>query len=96
MQSLGNILNFKAKRSAVMKGVLGALAVETADKILIGIFGEKAKESCRTTYLKNRVLTIACLSSVMAQEIRLRECQIIKAINEKLGSREVEKIKYLA
>lgn len=75
-----------------MRQVRGALAVATANDVLISIFGEAAHHTCRAAYVKNKVLAIACLSSVLVQEIRLREKEIIRTLNHKLGVEEVDKI----
>ncbi len=78
-----------------MRQVRGSLAVETANNILIGIFGEAAHRSCRAAYVKNKILAVACLSSVLIEKIKLKEKEIIRTMNRKLGVEEVEKIHFL-
>ncbi|MBU1613367.1 MAG: DciA family protein [bacterium] len=96
MQSLGNILNFKAKRSPIMRSVVASMVVEKANHVLANMFGEHIIDFARAVYLKNKALTVACLSSVSAQEIRLHESKIVEEINKKMGDSVVDKIKYLA
>lgn len=79
-----------------MRGVREAMTVHAANNLLISIFGETAHRSCRAMYVKNKVLAIACLSSVLAQEIKFREKEIIRSLNKKIGEEEVKKIHYLA
>lgn len=72
------------------------MVVEEANEVLFQLFGEESKKYARAMYIKDKALAIACLSSVMAQEIRLNQQLIVEKINKKLGQKIVEKIKYLS
>ncbi len=96
MKSLASILQNKSFASPLLRGVSASLAVETANELLVGIFGAKIKEHASAAYLKNSVLSIACLGSTAAQEIRLREREIVDKINKKMGFSAVKKIKYMS
>lgn len=95
MQSLGNIINLKTKRSPMMRGVVASMAVEKANHILANMFGENIIDFARAIFIKDKSLTIACLSSVASQEIRMQEAKLIAEINEKMGSDVVHKVKFL-
>ena len=95
MRSLGNILGNKSHQSFLMRGVAGAMAIEEASKILISIFGETAGNSCQVVAVKNKILTVACLSSVLEEQIKVREKEIVDNINEKLKEVAIEKIRFL-
>lgn len=96
METIGKILGNKGVNSPVLRGALAAMAVEAANDVLLEIFGEQNSNSARALYLKKQIMAIACLSSIMAQEIRLREKFIISEINKRLGRPTVLKIRYLA
>ena len=96
MDSLGSIFGNKDRRSALMRGVANSMAVEEANKLLISIFGEPAKNTCQVMSVKNKILTVACLSSVLEEKIQLREKEIINSLNKKLGEIVVEKIRFLS
>lgn len=96
MDTIGKILGNKGVNSPLLRGALAALSVEAANDVLLEMFGERSVNSARALYVKKQILSIACLSSIMAQEIRLREKQIISGINKRLGRTTVEKIRYLA
>ena len=96
MDTIGKILSTKHNRSAVWKGVSAALIVEHANLVLEDVFGEQIKNAARVVYFKSSTITIAALSSVASQEIKLQENKILDAINEKFGLNKVRKIKYLA
>ena len=96
MQSLADIFKRKSNRSPLIRGINAAMTVEKVNLILAGLFGEKIIDTARAVYLKNHVITIACLSSVAAQEMRLHEAEIIEQINKKTEAGTVQKIRFLA
>lgn len=96
MKSLGEILKKQMKQITGWKHAEASLVVEKTNEILIEFFGVESKRFAQAVYFKDRTITITCLSSVMAQEIKLNEKKIIVAINNKLGGQTVEKIRYLA
>ncbi|MDD5043344.1 MAG: DUF721 domain-containing protein [Patescibacteria group bacterium] len=93
-ESLGNILRGSAKKSSFRKGVEAALVIEKFHQIIKDIWGDKIVGEAKALHLKNKKLTVACMSSVAAQEIRLREKEILAAINNKLGYQAVERMRY--
>ena len=78
------------------KHVEASLVVEKTNDVLLEFFGVESKRFAQAVYFKERTISITCLSSVMAQEIKLNEKKIITAINNKLGGQTVEKVRYLA
>ncbi len=95
MQSLGNLLRLKTEQSPLLRSVNAAMIVEIANQILPELIGVKAAENAQVVFFKDRTLTLACLSSVIAQEIKLYEEQYIALLNKKCGQNIVDKIKYL-
>ena len=81
-------------RDGLQQQVTAALICDEFDKIIQNHFGDKIKNKAKALYFKNNILTIACLSSVMAQEIKLNEKKILDKINKKFSGR-VERIRYL-
>jgi len=96
MLSLGSILKNTASRSPIIRGVQSAMLVEMANDIIISMWGEAGKRYARALYIKNKILTIACLSSSMAQEIKIRERELIDNINKKSEGQVVEKVRCLS
>lgn len=97
MKSLGEILK-KQMRQPVQgwQHVEASMVVEKTNEVLKEFFGPESARFAQAVYFKNRTITITCLSSVMAQEIKLNEKKIIQSLNGKLGGQTVEKIRYLA
>jgi predicted nucleic acid-binding Zn ribbon protein len=63
--------------------------------VLVEVFGKEQAYHAKPLFLKNRTLTITCTNSVMAQEIRLHQVEIIEKVNQKIGKKEVDSIRYL-
>lgn len=69
--------------------------IKYAKKTLAEILGPERARDVRPLFLKNRTLTITCVNSNLAQEIRLKQQEIVEKINEKLKANEVDRIRYL-
>ncbi len=93
--TIGNILNKNIqKKSGLTKQIQATLICEKFDKIIQEKWGNKIIDKVKAIYFKNNTLTIASLSSVASQEIKLHEKKILEKINEKFDN-SVERIRYL-
>ncbi len=95
MQSLGQILKKQMPQNSVGKQVTASFVVEKANQTIKDLFGAGSSKFCQAVYFKEKTIAITCLSSVMAQEIKLNEKKIISATNDKLGVLAIEKVRYL-
>ncbi len=95
MKSLGEILQRHMNQMPIAKQVSATMVVEKANETIKTVFGAKAFKYAQAIYFKDKVLAITCLSSVMAQELKLNEKRLISNINQTLGTSSIEKIKYL-
>jgi len=94
---LGDTLHEKMDSDKnLKKQVESSAVVELTEEVLTEMFGSDLAAHAKPLFLKNRTITISCTSSAMAQEIRLNQQEIVKNINKKLGSEEVDRIRYLA
>jgi len=96
MQSLKSLFDRAPKASSFMRQVNTAMALEAVNNYLTEKWGLTMLDKARAIHIRNGVLTIACLSSVAAQEIRMNEQAVIRAANGKDPSILVEKVKYLS
>ena len=85
----------KSRSSSLSSQVDAAMVVEKTTAIFAELFGALAVQA-KPLYIKNRTLTITCASAAIAQEIRLRQAEIVDKINTELGKKEVDRIRYLA
>ena len=93
--SITNILSKSInQKSGLKKQITAALVCDEFDKTIIKIWGTKIKDQARAIYYKDNILTIASLSSVVAQEIKLNEQKILEELNKNFNNK-IEKIRYL-
>ncbi len=83
--------NLTSSPGSIDKGPIVGLAEVSLEEI----FGEKNAKLAKPLFLKNRTLTITCQTLVIAQEIHLHQQEIVDKINQKLGKKEVDRIRYL-
>lgn len=94
---LGEALNKKMSDNSPLKNQLDSIEIiDLVKAVLVELFGAEIAKDANPLFLKNRTITISCASSVIAQEIRLNQADIVQKINEKLGKNEVDRIRYLA
>lgn len=93
---ISKILPKSIQRAGISKRV-GAVTVIEAFSTIIGDFlSPELAKKVRPLFVRDKVLTIASLSSIASQEVKLKEAELIAKINEKIGKTAVEKIRYSA
>jgi len=88
--------NKMKSKGSLQKQVEASQAVIFAEEVFSKLFPSDLAKHAKPLFLKNRTLTVTCSSSALAQEIRLNQTKIVDEINKKLGSNEVDRIRYLA
>jgi hypothetical protein len=91
---LRSILAQNIREAGIGRQVLAARTIETFNQIIREIFGPGAAGKARAMYLRNKNLTVGCLSSVVTQEVYLKRGKIIKELNKRLGVEAVEELKF--
>lgn len=91
---LKNILAQSARQSGISQQVLAAQTIEKFNQILVEIFGPGVGRRARAMYLRGKILTVGCLSSVVTQEIYLKRGKIMKELNRRLGREVVADLKF--
>jgi hypothetical protein len=69
--------------------------IKIAQGCIEEIFEAAVAEKMNPLFLKNRTLTISCSNQEIAEKVRENQNKIIKKINVKLGTKEVDRIRYL-
>lgn len=93
MDTIKNLLSRRIQQSGFANQVGTALLIEEAEKILKEKLGDVVVKKIKLLYFKNNILNIACLSSVVAQEINLKKQELITEINRKIGRDLVKEIR---
>jgi hypothetical protein len=93
---IGDAIEEHLKQQSTLKSDLQTAAVlEYSMDVFSDLFPEELHKYIKPLFLKNRTLTVRCANKVMAQEIRTNQAEIVRQINDKLGSVEVDRIRYL-
>jgi hypothetical protein len=93
MDSLANIFS-KHRRSPILKKVQTSLLVEKANDLLKDYLNHHP-EMAQAVYIKDNAIAIACLSSVVAQELKLREMHLLNELNKGQTGQKITTIKFL-
>jgi len=94
--NISEVISKKFGKSGLAKSVTAALICDEFNKIVLEIWGGKMENMAQAMYLKDNVLTIACLSSVVTQEIKMKEGELLEKLNDKFGNGVVEKLRLLS
>lgn len=92
---IGDALQDRVGSKSIKKSVDASMVIDAAEEVFEDMFGEEQAFHANPQFLKNRTLTVTCTSSTMAQEIRLKQKEIVNKINEKLDGDKVDRIRYL-
>lgn len=85
-QKLGRLLpSSLRKTSEVARGVEAALIVEAAQAAIHLTFGKDIAAHATASSFKDGTLKVTCDRSVYAETIRLREADLIAAVNKRVG-----------
>lgn len=83
-------------KDALGKQVQAASVLDAATTVFEQRFGKEEAAQVVPRFVKNKTLTVTCSSSVIAQEIRLNQAEIVDQINDVCGAKEIDRIRYLA
>lgn len=85
---------FNHNANHLKKSAEADLLLAAAEEVLEKLFGVEAKH-ISPLFLKNRTLTVSCSTLAIAQVVREHQGDIVGKINDKLGKKEVDRIRYL-
>lgn len=92
---LGNLFGRSLQRNRIYPQVEAALAIKYFQTAADGLWSPQATAEMKAVYIKDGCLTVAVLSNIYAQEIMLREMELVKIINQKMGKEVVKRIRCL-
>ncbi|MDO8581499.1 MAG: DUF721 domain-containing protein [bacterium] len=93
---LKKLVDDSVQRHGIKEDVDASLALHAAQKIFEEFFGNDIAKTMKSLYVKRGVLTVSCMSSVAAQELKLRERDIVKKLKERTGKPIVERLRFFA
>jgi len=91
---VGKIIPHNIKKSGFGRQIEAAMILKEFEQILCSIFGDAVKFKIKVVSFKDGTVKLSSLSSILAQEIQLREKKILARLNQKFGQETVLKIKF--
>ena len=94
LRSIGDLVGRSVKRQGIETQVQASQVIEEFHKIISEKFGKRILSQVQAKSLKNQVLNVATLSSVVTSELRLYEEEILEKINDKYKKTLVNKLRF--
>ncbi len=94
MQHIKSLLNKRVKENGIDKNVNISLIIEKFNQIIKSEFGDNIIKKLKPLYIKNRQLYVACLSSIVTQELVLNKQKIISSLNKEFPGTVIDDIKF--
>jgi hypothetical protein len=89
-----------ADKVVSQKGIKGqiqeSLILQSANRVLLDILSETAKDKMSAVYFKNNILTIAALDDNLLAKLLENKKSFIAKLNNKLGDKIVENLNFLS
>lgn len=92
---INQIISNKFSNNPLAKKVTASLVCEEFNKLIVTIWGKKIENNAQAIYLKDKILTIAALSPVVAQELKIREGELLNRLADKFGQGVVDRLRLL-
>lgn len=92
--SIGKILPANIKQSKIGRQIEAAMVIKELEQILCSMFGNNITFKIKIVSFRDRIFKLSSISSIIAQEIHLRERKILSRVNEKFGENTAEKIRF--
>ncbi len=94
LKSIGDLVEGSVKRQGIENQVQASQVIEEFHKTIVEKFGKRILSQVQAKSLKNQVLNIATLSSVVTSELRMHEEEILERINNKYKKTLVNKLRF--
>lgn len=95
MEHISKFLSKRLQQSGFSQQVKTSLIITEFNKLIKTKFGAKISEKIKPLYLKNKILTVACLNSIIAQELTFCKAELLEKINQKFGEEAIKEIRFL-
>lgn len=92
IKNIGSLLWKSIRRAGLEQGVTAVLVIDEFKRILEKEFGEKIKNKVKLLYFKKGILYLSATSSIITQEIKMIEDELLKAVNQKFNKKKVKRL----
>lgn len=95
IRRIRDLLNGSLKRAGIYQKVNAAQIIDATKKIIQNHWGRSTLERVIPNYIQDGVLTITVKDSVYAAELKLKEEELLKEINQSCKTTAVKKLRLL-
>lgn len=92
---LENLLDRSVKKAGLKSQIESVKILDEFNEIGEKVLGEKIMKKIKPLYLKNSTLSIACLSSVLAEKLKSQERRMLEELNRPYKKKVVERLRFL-
>ncbi len=94
LNPISDYLKKSINKAGISRQVQAAQVCHLWKEVIKVMFNQEAAEKSQAIRFKGGTLTVAVLSSVLAQEFKFKEEEIIRRINKKMGGDLVSRIRF--
>lgn len=94
MKHIKDLLDKYLKQAGLSQQVETAMIIKEFEQIVSDKFGPAISKKIKPLYIKGNILTVACLSTVVVQEINMVKQEIIGKLNKKFGEKAINDIRF--
>jgi len=94
MQHIKRLLEKRIQESGLSENVKTALACEAFEVIIAERYDNNILKKVKPLYIKNKILNITCVNSVIMQEINMIKQELIDKVNKKVNQEIINDIKF--
>ncbi len=92
---VGQLLNKSVKKAGITKQLDSVKILNDFNDLGRQIFGEEIMKKIKPLYLKEGTLAVACLSSVLAEKLKVSEKGFLAKLNRPYKKKIVERLRFL-
>jgi len=95
MKHIKDLLQKRLEQVGLKKNIETALIIEEFLKLLEKEFGSIILKKIKPLYIKNGILSLACVSPAVVQEVNFKKEFLIDKINQKFRGEPLKDIKFI-
>jgi len=96
MKHIKDLLSKNIRASGLSKNILYSQVIEEFNLIIKGLFdNQQIVKKIKPLYIKQKELHVACLSTIVVQEINFHKEDIIDKLNKKFKQKIITNIKFI-
>ncbi|MAF13396.1 MAG: hypothetical protein CMI53_00680 [Parcubacteria group bacterium] len=93
--NLKNLLDKSIKKAGISKNLEAFKILDEFNGVIESIFGEAVRKKIKPLMVEDGTLSVACLSSVLAEKIKTKERIILEELNRPYRAKVVVHLKFI-